>query len=60
MSERQVTAHLPVIVLTGLGDERDRIAGFETGADDYVAKPFSPRQLVLRVQSVLRRSAPSE
>lgn len=54
------TAHLPVIVLTALGDELDRIAGFETGADDYVAKPFSPRELVLRVQSVLRRSAPVE
>ena len=54
------TAHLPVIVLTALGDEVDRIVGFETGADDYVAKPFSPREMVLRVQSVLRRSAPAE
>ncbi|MEO7745252.1 MAG: response regulator transcription factor [Actinomycetota bacterium] len=54
------TAHLPVIVLTALGDEVDRIVGFETGADDYVAKPFSPRELVLRVQSVLRRSTPAE
>lgn len=52
------TAHLPVIILTALGDELDRIAGFETGADDYVAKPFSPRELVLRVQSLLRRSGP--
>lgn len=54
------TAHLPVIVLTALGDELDRIAGFEVGADDYVVKPFSPRELVLRVQSVLRRIAPAE
>ena len=54
------TAHLPVIVLTALGDEVDRIVGFETGADDYVAKPFSPREMVLRVQSVLRRSTPVE
>lgn len=51
------TASLPVIVLTALSEEVDRIAGFETGADDYVAKPFSPRELVLRVLSVLRRSA---
>ncbi len=56
----EATAHLPVIVLTALGDELDRIAGFETGADDYVAKPFSPRELVLRVQAVLRRSAPTD
>jgi DNA-binding response OmpR family regulator len=44
-------------MLTALGEELDRIAGFETGADDYVAKPFSPRELVLRVQALLRRSA---
>jgi DNA-binding response OmpR family regulator len=46
----------PVILLTALGSEDDRIAGLEAGADDYLAKPFSPRELVLRVQSVLRRS----
>ncbi|WP_312855138.1 response regulator transcription factor [Agromyces agglutinans] len=46
----------PVIMLTALGSEDDRIAGLEAGADDYLAKPFSPRELVLRVQSVLRRS----
>ncbi|MGW4931288.1 response regulator [Agromyces sp. NPDC004153] len=46
----------PVIMLTALGSEEDRIAGLEAGADDYLAKPFSPRELVLRVQSVLRRS----
>jgi DNA-binding response OmpR family regulator len=51
-----LTAGLPIIVLTALGDELDRIAGFETGADDYVTKPFSPRELVLRVQAMLRRS----
>jgi len=48
---------IPVIMLTALGQEEDRIDGLEAGADDYVAKPFSPRELVLRVQSVLRRSA---
>ncbi|MGB3482958.1 MAG: response regulator transcription factor [Mycobacterium sp.] len=47
---------VPVILLTALGEEADRIAGLEAGADDYVTKPFSPRELALRVQSVLRRS----
>ncbi|WBP84843.1 response regulator transcription factor [Kitasatospora cathayae] len=49
-------ADLPVVLLTARGDETDRILGLELGADDYVTKPFSPRELVLRVQSVLRRS----
>ncbi len=49
-------ATLPVVMLTAKGDEADRILGLELGADDYVTKPFSPRELVLRVQSVLRRS----
>lgn len=48
--------HVPVVMLTALGAESDRITGLETGADDYVTKPFSPRELVLRVQSVLRRT----
>jgi two-component system response regulator ResD len=48
---------VPVIMLTALGEESDRVLGLEVGADDYVTKPFSPRELVLRVQSVLRRSA---
>ncbi|MFE9629634.1 response regulator transcription factor [Streptomyces sp. NPDC006463] len=52
----RATAPVPVIMLTALGDEDDRIAGLELGADDYVTKPFSPRELVLRVESVLRRS----
>jgi DNA-binding response OmpR family regulator len=46
---------LPVILLTALGEEADRVAGLETGADDYLTKPFSPRELVLRARSVLRR-----
>jgi DNA-binding response OmpR family regulator len=50
---------LPIIMLTALGEESDRVLGLEIGADDYVTKPFSPRELVLRVQSVLRRSPPS-
>jgi len=51
-------ASVPVIMLTALGDEEDRIAGLETGADDYVTKPFSPRELTARVKAVLRRVAP--
>jgi DNA-binding response OmpR family regulator len=49
---------LPVIMLTALGEEADRVIGLEVGADDYVTKPFSPRELVLRIRSVLRRAAP--
>jgi two-component system, OmpR family, response regulator ResD len=49
---------VPVILLTALGEEDDRIAGLEAGADDYLTKPFSPRELALRVRSVLRRSPP--
>jgi DNA-binding response OmpR family regulator len=49
---------LPVIMLTALGDETDRIVGLEIGADDYVTKPFSPRELTARVKSVLRRTTP--
>lgn len=61
-----VLAHLrhdtdvPVIVLTARGEEPDRVLGFELGADDYVVKPFSPREIVARVRSVLRRSQPPE
>ena len=51
---------LPVIMLTAKGEEVDRVVGFELGADDYVTKPFSPRELVLRVQAVLRRAASAQ
>ncbi len=47
---------IPVVMLTALGEETNRVVGFETGADDYVTKPFSPRELALRVRSVLRRA----
>jgi DNA-binding response OmpR family regulator len=50
---------VPVIMLTARGEEADRIIGLELGADDYVTKPFSPRELVARVRSVLRRSEPA-
>ncbi|MDX2596143.1 response regulator transcription factor [Streptomyces sp. WI03-4A] len=50
---------VPVVMLTARGDEEDRVLGLEVGADDYVTKPFSPRELVLRVDSVLRRARPA-
>ena len=55
---RRLRAHwpIPVVMLTALGEVTDRVVGFETGADDYVTKPFSPRELALRVRSVLRRA----
>lgn len=52
----RTASQVPVLMLTALGEEGDRVAGLERGADDYVAKPFSPRELVLRVDSILRRS----
>jgi phosphate regulon transcriptional regulator PhoB len=54
------TATLPIIMLTAKTDEVDRIVGLELGADDYVAKPFSPKELVARVRAVLRRARPGE
>ncbi|MDP9117970.1 MAG: response regulator transcription factor [Actinomycetota bacterium] len=54
---RLTSPQLPVIMLTALGEAEDRIGGLEVGADDYVTKPFSPRELVLRIDSVLRRTA---
>jgi two-component system, OmpR family, phosphate regulon response regulator PhoB len=53
------TANVPIIMLTARGEEEDRIRGLQTGADDYVTKPFSPRELVARVAAVLRRVRPA-
>jgi len=53
------TRQIPVIMLTARGDEADRVVGLELGADDYVPKPFSPRELLARLRAVLRRSQPS-
>jgi DNA-binding response OmpR family regulator len=53
-------SRVPVIMLTARGEESDRIVGLELGADDYVTKPFSPRELTARVRTVLRRAAPAE
>ena len=56
---RKAGNQTPVILLTARGQEQDRVAGLSLGADDYVTKPFSRRELLLRVQAVLRRSGPS-
>lgn len=58
LSEIRRNGDLPVIVLTARAEESDRVAGLELGADDYVVKPFSPRELVARVRTVLRRATP--
>ena len=56
---RSERGDLPVVMLTARGEESDRVLGLEIGADDYVTKPFSSRELVLRIQSILRRTAPA-
>src|SRR5215472_8516253 len=56
----RMTSQVPVIMLTARGDEADRIAGLEGGADDYLPKPFNPRELVARIRAILRRKGGSE
>ena len=56
LKNKESTKHIPIIMLTAKGEEEDRITGLEIGADDYMVKPFSPRELMLRVQAVLKRS----
>jgi DNA-binding response OmpR family regulator len=58
--ELRAAGSVPILMLTAKAGEEDRIAGLELGADDYVAKPFSPRELVLRIQAILRRGTPAE
>ena len=59
LRRKERTANVPIIMLTARGEESDRIRGLETGADDYVTKPFSPRELLARVSAVLRRVRPA-
>jgi two-component system phosphate regulon response regulator PhoB len=59
LRRRAETRALPIIILTARGEQADRIRGLNTGADDYVAKPFSPEELVARIHAVLRRSRPA-
>lgn len=54
------TRHVPVLMLTARGEEIDRVLGFELGADDFVTKPFSVRELMLRIKAILRRQAPDD
>jgi two-component system phosphate regulon response regulator PhoB len=58
LKKSDLTREVPVIMLTARGEESDKIRGFDSGADDYVTKPFSPRELVARINAVLRRAAP--
>lgn len=55
LKARPSTARIPIIMLTALGEAEDCVAGLELGADDYVSKPFSPRELILRLQAILQR-----
>jgi two-component system phosphate regulon response regulator PhoB len=59
LRRRAVTANVPIIMLTARGEEDDRIRGLDTGADDYLTKPFSPKELVARAAAVLRRVRPA-
>ena len=59
LRSRRATRLLPIIMLSARGEEGDRALGLDTGADDYIAKPFSPRELVSRVKALLRRASPS-
>lgn len=56
LRDRQDTAHLPILMLTAKAGEADKVIGLEMGADDYLAKPFSPREMVARVRAILRRA----
>lgn len=58
--EIRKTQNTPILLLSARGEEYDRIHGFENGADDYVVKPFSPRELLMRVQAILKRTHPQE
>lgn len=59
LRRKAATAHLPIVILTARGEEPDRLRGYETGADDFVTKPFSPAELIARVRAVLRRVRPA-
>lgn len=54
----EITSDVPIVMLTARGEEEDKVSGLEAGADDYVTKPFSPRELMARIKAVLRRTSP--
>lgn len=60
LRKQESTSAIPIIMVTAKGEEIDRVVGFEVGADDYLVKPFSSRELLLRMKAILRRTAPEE
>jgi two-component system phosphate regulon response regulator PhoB len=60
LKQSSKTRMMPIIMISARGEEEDRVKGLDTGADDYISKPFSPREMVARVNAVLRRSKPDE
>lgn len=60
LKQDEKTQHIPIIMLTARDEEEDKIKGLEVGADDYMTKPFSPKELIARIRAVLRRTTPSE
>lgn len=58
LKKEELTAEMPIIMLTARGEDDDKVRGLEAGADDYIAKPFSPRELIARIRAVLRRTSP--
>ena len=59
MKQHEITRNIPIIMITARGEEEDKIRGLEVGADDYVTKPFSPKELMARIKAVIRRVAPT-
>jgi two-component system phosphate regulon response regulator PhoB len=59
LKRNEYTRNIPIIMLTARGDENDKVAGFDAGVDDYVTKPFSPKELIARIKAVIRRVSPT-
>ena len=59
MNQEELTRNIPIVMLTARGEEEDKVRGLEVGADDYITKPFSPKELSARIKAVMRRSAPT-
>lgn len=59
MKQEELTRNIPIVMLTARGEEEDKVRGLEVGADDYITKPFSPKELTARIKAVMRRTAPT-
>ena len=59
MKQEELTRNIPIVMLTARGEEEDKVRGLEVGADDYITKPFSPKELTARIKAVMRRSVPT-